>query len=462
MSSPRLSARTLATARVGRRPAYDRSRAPGIVHLGVGAFARAHLGVYADDLLGCGWPAGIHGLSLRRAEPAGWLTAQDGLYTVVEQEPGRPAEARVIGSFTTFGTGPEAAVAAIAAPEVALVTLTVTEKGYDPGGPGTSPSEPTTAAGVLAVALGRRRDAGSPPLVVASLDNLVGNGTVLKARVMTAAGALDPSLAEWIDEAVAFPTSVVDRMVPAVTAEDLDVVGHMIGLTDRAAVLTEHHRSWVAQKVVGLPPLGDVGVELVDDTAPYEARKLSLLNGPHSALAYCGLVAGCDTIAAAVAHPASGAFVHRLVEQMVSSAPVPATLEPAGYAAAVLRRFANPALRHRCVQVGADGSRKLAQRLLPVVSLRHRAGADNSGLALVVAAWVASVGGLPLRGQPIPSVEDPESVSVRRAVAASGGEAGHVCRAALGGSWPDRFVDQVADALAHLVQAGENALWEMT
>jgi fructuronate reductase len=261
-------------------------------------------------------------------------------------------------------------VEATAAPETTLVTLTVTEKAY----------EPDQAPAVVAEGLARR-DRALPPPVVASLDNVLYNGALLRQRVLEAA---DADLARWIAEAVRFPSSVVDRMVPATTPADLDEVQRRLGLRDEGAVVAEHHCSWVLEEVDGLPPLGDVGVEVVSDVGPYQRRKLWLLNAPHSALAYGGLLAGCETIAEAAAHPVVAPFVRRLVDDVLEVAEVPYARS---FAADALRRFRNPALGHTCRQVGTDGSQKLPQRILPVVAARRERGLPTARLAIVVAAF---------------------------------------------------------------------------
>jgi fructuronate reductase len=351
-------------------PEYERGGPAPIAHLGVGAFARAHLGVYADDLLRSGWPARIRGVSLRSPRAAKQLGPQDGLYTLVEREPGEDCPPRVLGAIGSVATGRAAAVEAIAAPETTLVTLTVTEKAY----------EPDQAPAVVAEGLARR-DRTLPAPVVASLDNVLDNGALLRHRVLEAA---DADLARWIAEEVRFPSSVVDRMVPATTPADLDEVERRLGLRDEAAVVAEHHCSWVLEEVDGLPPLGDVGVEVVSDVGPYQRRKLWLLNAPHSALAYGGLLAGCETIAEAAAHPVVAPFVRRLVDDVLEVAEVP---DPRPFAADALRRFRNPALGHTCRQVGTDGSQKLPQRILPVVAARRERRLPTARLAIVVAAF---------------------------------------------------------------------------
>ena len=394
---------------------YDRSAPPSIAHLGVGAFARAHLAVYADDLRRAGHPAMIRGVSLRSGSAEEQLGPQGGLFAIDEREPGRAPELSVVGSLASVGTGIDAAIEAIAAPTTALVTLTVTEKGYelDPLD-GDERLGPRSAPAALAHGLDRRRGQGPPP-VVASLDNVLDNGTLLRRRVIDAAEQCDTGLARWITEQVAFPSSVVDRMVPATTPADLDAIARRLGLRDEAAVVAEQHRSWFLTAADGLPPLAEVGVEVVGDIEPYQQRKLWLLNGPHSALAYAGLLAGCETIAEATAHPVVAPFVRRLVDDILEVADQSPGTEPTAFAEESLRRFANPELGHTCRQVGADGSRKLAQRLLPVAATRADRGLATARLAAVVALWLAAVTRLPLQGVVLAEVDDPDAESLRAA-----------------------------------------------
>jgi fructuronate reductase len=452
----RLDASTLAGMEGARLPDYDRSPAPPIVHVGVGAFARAHLGVYADDLLRSGWPATVHGVSLRTYRAEDQLGPQDGLYTVTERRPGTDPAVRVVGALTAVSTGPAAAVGAIAAPATRLVTLTVTEKGYDVGLDG-----PRSVPGVLALALARRRASEAAPPVVVSLDNLEDNGALLRDRVLEAAERLDPGLPRWIADEVRFPRSVVDRMVPAPTEGDIDDVSRRLGVVDLAAVTCEAHRSWMVDAVEGLPPLADVGVDVVPDVGPYQRRKLWLLNSTHSALAYCGLSAGCTTIAEAAEHPLVAPFVRQLVDDVLAVVDLPAGLEPAAFAADALHRFRNPDLGHACVQVGADGSRKLPQRLLPVVGARRRRGLDTRRFAVVVAAWIAPAAGIAVQGSVLPAVDDPLADALR--AAATGSDDLHrVAGAALDRRCDPSFVLEVVAALRQLIREGIRAAAGLT
>lgn len=448
---------TLARAHALAVPTYDRAPVPALVHVGVGAFSRAHLGVYADALLRDGWPATIRGVSLQSRRAEEQLAPQDGLYTVTEREPGRRAPGRVIGAMTSVDTGPKAAMDAIAAPTTKLVTLTVTEKGYEvePGDPG-DPHVAPSAAAVVACGLAAHRAAGTPPPTIASLDNVLDNGHVLRDRVLQIARGLEPDLARWIADVVPFPSSVVDRMVPATTLADLAEIEAQLGLIDLAATVAEHHRSWVIADEGDLPPLADVGVQVVSDIAPYQRRKLWLLNGPHSAVAYCGLLVGRSTIAQALGDDAVALFARHLVDEILEVADLPAALGASTFGAEALRRFQNPDLGHTCAQVGMDGSRKLPQRLLPVVAARRERGLATTSFALVVAIWIAAVSGIAVPGRPLTPVDDPAGPGLK--AAAAGGDMRHLADVALCGPRDPTFDGEVATALHRLRHEGRTVL----
>jgi len=452
----RLRANTLTRARATSVPEYDRSAPPGIAHVGFGAFARAHLAVYADELLRRGQPALIRGVSIRSRQAEEQLEPQDGLFTVATREPGEDMTLQVVGALASMETGPAAALDALTAPAVKLVTLTITEKGYEPVDSPTHAEAPTSAPALIALSLAQRRRVGSAPPVFASLDNLLENGRVLRTRVLEAAATIDPSLAPWIAHNVRFPSSVVDRMVPAPTERDLDDIADRLGLIDRAAVGAEHHRSWIIRSVDELAPLADVGVELVQDVAPFERRKLWLLNGPHSATAYGGLLTGHDTIAAAVTDPALARFVRALVDDTLEVAEFPASLQAASFAGEALRRFANPALGHTCAQVGADGSSKLPQRLLPVIAARREQGLDTERFAVVAAIWIAAAAGVAVRGVDLPQLEDPTAGVLR--AAARRDDPQELSQVALGSLAGKAFTAEVASALRRLTTEGRALL----
>ena len=394
------------------RPAYDRKRhGIGVVHLGIGAFHRAHQAVYFDDVLGReGGDWRILGVSLRSGEIRDRLVPQDGLYTATERDPAVDRR-RVIGSVAGVLVAPEdpaAAIAALARPTVRIVSLTVTEKGYclDPATGGLDakhpdivhdlacPETPRSAPGLLLAGLARRRASGVAAPTLLSCDNLPANGAALQRVLVELAASRDPALADWIDEHIACPSTVVDRIVPATTAADLDATEAVLGTRDEGAVITESFRQWVVEDrfANARPDLAEVGVRLVDDVRPFELAKLRMLNGAHSVLAYLGLLAGFIYVHEVVAEPDFARLIRRLMlDEVAPTLPAAPGLEPTVYADALLARFASPALQHRLTQIAADGSQKLPQRLVGTVRDNLSAGRSFELVAFGIAAWLRYV-----------------------------------------------------------------------
>jgi fructuronate reductase len=407
-------------------PAYDRGMVtPGIVHLGIGAFHRAHQAVVIDDLLARepGW--GIVGASLRRPDTKDALAPQDGLYTLLIKDGERRAP-RVVGSVLGVLDAPhekEALLARMADPMTRVVSLTVTEKGYcynaatgglDVAHPDivadlADPRHPATAAGIIAEALRRRMEAGLAPFTVLSCDNLPHNGQVA-GRVFTEfAEAVDAALGRWVRAHVAFPGTMIDRIVPATTDADRAEVAGLIGLEDAWPVMGEPFLQWVVEDkfVAGTrPPLELGGAEWTSDVAPYERMKLRMLNGTHSSMAYLGYLSGYEFIAEVIANPDFRRFVgNELTEEIAPTLGMPAAQTDA-YAGRLLERYSNTAMKHRTYQIAMDGSQKLPQRLLGTIADRLKAGAPIKRLALAVAAWMIYARGADLTGKPI-TVQDP-------------------------------------------------------
>ncbi|WP_306120366.1 MULTISPECIES: mannitol dehydrogenase family protein [unclassified Roseitalea] len=408
---PRLSNATVDRASADvRRPAHDRARVtPGIVHLGIGNFHRAHQAVYVDDILAAdpGW--GIVGASLRRPDMAEALTPQDGLYTLGVRE-GDDTCARIIGSVLEVihaGADPAALIERLADPRIRIVSLTVTEKGYchDPATANLdadnravradleNPDAPHSAPGLLVAAIRMRRARGIAPFTVLSCDNLPENGHVTKRVLAQFAALSDAALSDWIAGNVAFPSTMVDRIVPATTDADRAAMAALTGLDDAWPVVTEPFSQWVIEDGFGgpRPDFGAVGAQIVADVAPFEAMKLRMLNGAHSAIAYLGQLAGHQTVAEAVGDAAIADFVQAMwAEEIVPTLDVPDT-DLGAYARALADRFANAALRHRTAQIAMDGSQKVPQRLLATIADRRKAGASHERLTRAVAAWIAYV-----------------------------------------------------------------------
>jgi fructuronate reductase len=381
----------------------------GIVHLGIGAFHRAHQAVYTEDA-GDGW--GICGITQRSRTVVERLAPQDGLYSVLERG-GDAASARVIGAVREVLTG-DATVRRIADPAVRIVSLTVTEKGYrhDPATRKLRLDDPEicldltgrpprTVIGRLVRGLARRE----APVTVLCCDNLTSNGATLRGLVEEYGARAGVR----ISCDLAFPSCMVDRITPATTAEDLDEAERLLGVRDHGVVVTEPFSQWVIEDsfVAGRPAWQEAGAILTDDVRPYETMKLRLLNGAHSMLAYLG--SGLPYIYEAVAE--YGDVVRRYMdEDATPTLAVPPGFDLDAYKASVLERFANPALRHRTAQVAMDGSQKLPQRLLGVVRDRLAVGAEPRWAALAVAAWMRHV-------WTAPELDDPMADLMRTAVA---------------------------------------------
>lgn len=388
-------------------PAYDRTTVtPGIVHLGVGAFHRAHQAVYVDDCLeagASGW--GIVGASLRSSDTRDALALQDGLYTLAVQD-ASGEKLRVIGSLLELlvaPENPEALVVRMTSAATRIVTLTVTEKAYLRNAEGgldlehpdvvwdlANPATPKTVYGFLATALDRRFAAGTPAFTVLCCDNLPANGATVKrlfhAFVEAREGAVSDKMA-----AVAFPSTMVDRIVPATTDEDRERISQKVGLEDAWPVKAEPFLQWVVEDdfPLGRPDWEPFGVQMVADVAPFEDMKLRLLNGAHSAIAYLGLLAGHATVSEAFGDPDIRHFVKGLWCEAIPSLPGDANLNPDTYTAALTERFDNPALVHRTAQIAMDGSQKLPQRILASAASALREGRSAAHLLLVPAAWIA-------------------------------------------------------------------------
>lgn len=443
-SSPgrRLSSATLRTAGAGvRRPGYDRARlSAGIVHIGLGAFARAHICEYTEDALEREpGPWGIVGVSLRRPDQRDRLGPQDGLYTLLSRDAGGD-RARILGSVqrVLVGAGQMTeTLAVMRAPGTRVVSLTVTEKGYchDPASGRLAenhpdirhdlehPHAPRSAPGLIVAALAQRRSAGLAPFTVLCCDNLPHNGRLVAGLVRDLAALRDEKLAAWIDANGAFPSTMVDRIVPAMVEEDLAAAERLTGLLDAAPVAHEPFRQWVIEDrfVDGRRPAWEqAGAELVADVAPFETMKLRLLNGSHSALAYLGYLGGHETIGDCAADPVYRAFTEALWrEEIIPVTPPPPGTDLARYAGSLMKRYDNPRIRHRTWQIAMDGSQKLPQRLLATVRLRLARGLSMPRLALAIAAWMIYAGGVDEAGNAI-DVRDPLAQTIRRALDGAG------------------------------------------
>ncbi len=398
----------------------------GIVHLGLGAFFRAHGAIYVSEAMAAsGGDWGIIGVSLKSPGTRDKLRPQGWAYTAVELAPDgeRPQVMTVLRDVLVAPENPQAVLQAMSDPAVRIVSLTVTEKGYchepSTGRLNTDHPDirhdlddplPCSAPGFLVRALALRRAAGIAPFTVLCCDNLPENGHVLRGVVLELAGLIDPDLADWIAAEGRFPSTMVDRIVPATSAQDIERVAELTGQRDEAPVMHEPFRQWVVEDdFVGgdRPDLGAVGVQLVADVTPFEHMKLRMLNGTHSSLAYLGYLAGHQKIADTIADPIFSTFVRKLWRDEIIPALTPPPGEDlAAYADALHDRYANPAIRHRTWQIAMDGSQKLPQRILGTIAEGRAAGRSVPALTLAVAAWMRYVSGVDLAGQAI-DVKDP-------------------------------------------------------
>ena len=475
---------TLLTAKA-TLPTYDRSKLVSrIVHLGFGAFHRAHQAVYADILAsehGSDW--GYTEVNLIGGEQQiADLNHQDNLYTVAEMS-ADAWTARVVGvvkeALHAQVDGLETVLAKMCEPQVAIVSLTITEKGYCHS-PATgelmldhplivadlqNPHQPKSAPGVVVEALARRKAAGLPAFSVMSCDNMPENGHVMRNVVCAYARAVDADLADWIESHVTFPSTMVDRIVPAVTPETLDKIEQLTGVRDPAGVACEPFRQWVIEDkfVAGRPEWEKAGAELVSDVIPFEEMKLRMLNGSHSFLAYLGYLAGYQHINDCMGDDNYRRAAHDLMLKKQAPTLKVQNVDLARYADLLIERYTNPALRHRTWQIAMDGSQKLPQRMLDSVRWHL---ADNSSftlLALGVAGWMRYVGGVDEQGNAI-EVCDPLLPVIQAAVQQSEEGESRVkallaIEAIFGKDLPQQgqFVDQVTNAYLSLLSKGAKA-----
>ncbi|PXW24974.1 mannitol dehydrogenase family protein [Paraburkholderia caballeronis] len=479
-----LNRSTLADATAGiALPAYDRdSVRTGIVHLGLGAFHRAHQALYTDTLLARGdtrW--GIVGVHLRERRMADVLAAQDYLYSVTERD-GGTARSRIVGSLRGALYAPDAlprVLDAIADPHVAIVSLTVTEKGYnlapasadlDADDAGirhdvAEPDAPRTTLGVLAAGL-RRRPANAP-LTIVCCDNMMANGDTLRRLLLQFTELGDPALARRIAESIAFPNTMVDRIVPASTAASLADAQARIGLRDDAAIVCEPFTQWVIEDRFSgpRPAWEDAGALVTHDVHPYEAMKLRLLNGSHSAIAYVGQLRGRATVSDAMADPALAAFVERVMtEDLLPTVTVPAGYDAHAYCRALLERFRNPTLAHQTRQIAMDGTQKVPVRWLPALRESVAAGIERPALERALAAWLHYLAsGRSDAGEPL-TISDPgaDALGSRLRAASHAIEAVQAAFAQTGvfgaTPWPAAFVERIAGHLSALREHGTAAL----
>ncbi|RZS82826.1 mannitol 2-dehydrogenase [Motilibacter rhizosphaerae] len=421
-------------------PTYDRSRVrAGIVHFGVGGFHRAHQAMYLDRLMEQGeardW--GICGVGVLPHDERmrDVLAAQDFLYTLVVKHPDGTYEPRVIGSLVDYLFAPDdpgAVVERLASPEVRIVSLTITEGGYnfhhvtgefDAGNPGVMAdlepgAVPRTVFGLVTEGLRRRRDRGIPPFTVMSCDNIQGNGEVAHRMFTAFARLRDPELADWIEQEVRFPSCMVDRITPATTDDDRAEVAERFGIADGWPVVCEPFTQWVLEDAfpLGRPPLQDAGVQLVEDVEPYELMKLRLLNASHQALCYFGYLAGYRLVHDVARDPLFARFLRAYMDEEGTPTlrPVPG-IDLDDYKTQLVERFSNAEVRDTVPRLCAESSDRIPKWLLPVVRERLAAGAVPVRAIAVVASWARYAEAVDEQGQPIEVVDRLRDVLVETA-----------------------------------------------
>ena len=468
-------------------PAYDRDLVtPGMVHVGVGGFHRAHQAMYHDHLMNAGtsldW--GICGVGVMAADlrMKQVLHTQDGLYTLVTKHSDGTYEPRVIGSLVRYlfaPDDPEAVIAAMAAPTTRIVSLTVTEGGYnisdltgefdtanpDIGHDLRPGAVPRTAFGLITEALRRRRADGLPPFTIMSCDNLQGNGHLTRRVFTTFARLKQPDLGDWVEHEVRFPNSMVDRITPVTTDADRAEIRERFGIGDKWPVVCEPYTQWVLEDSFtdGRPGYEDAGVQIVGQVEPYELMKLRLLNASHQALCYFAYLAGYRLVHEAAQDPLFQAFLLGYMDKEASPTlpPVPG-VDLDGYKHTLIERFSNPQIRDTVARLCAQSSDRIPKWLLPVVRQQLAAGGEVRRSAAVVASWARYAEAVDEQGEPIEVADRLRDVLIPLARRQGEDPDAFIANRDLFGDLVDdkRFVTAYRSALASLHERGARATLE--
>jgi mannitol 2-dehydrogenase len=404
------------------RPSYDRSHlVPGLVHIGAGAFNRSHLAVYLDDLLTCEdeprWGEVAVGLLSADREIHEGLTAQENLYSLMMMDTGKE-HLRVVGSLIGHlyaPTDPEAVLTRMTSAECTIISLTVTEGGYfiedawgrfleehtDVQHDLKNAAAPRTWLGYVAEAAVRRMQMGRGPFTVLSCDNLQGNGDIARKALLTFAAARSEVLQRWIEENVAFPCSMVDRITPRTTDENRARVAERFGVKDAVPVVCEPFRQWVLEDnfAAARPGFERVGAQMTADVAPYEKMKMRLLNGGHSTLGYFADLLGIDFIRDAAADPLLRRLLKAYTDEVKRTVPKLPGIDLEEYGDTVMRRFSNTAIRDQVARICSEGCAKVAKFLAPPLADLLRNGDSPRVLTLVIAGWLHYQRGINEQGQ---------------------------------------------------------------
>lgn len=427
-----------------RRPGYDRSTLRvGMAHIGVGAFHRCHQAEFTDDALEARFDRwGVVGINIRPPRLADTLGRQDGIYTRLLRD-GDHVDARVIGCLVAVVDAQDdgvAAVSVLASPDVDVVTITATEKGYchqpatgeiDRAHPDivhdlAHPDAPRSLPGLIVRALERRRLSHGRPMTFVSCDNIPSNGVILERVVLAVAERRGTGLVNWIERNAAFPSTMVDRIVPATAPEDIAFVERTYGYRDSAVVVGEPFRQWVIEdRFAGrIPPWALSGATFVDDVTPFELIKMRILNAAQTSLAYLGLIAGHLYTSNDMTDPVLTGFVRRmLIEESIPTLPPAPGIDPLAYLDQSFDRLRNTAIRHRNHQIATDGSRKIVQRILNPIRERLERGEEVERLTVVVAAWMLYLISASERFGQRWTVEDPFAAEAARIAHRAGRDA---------------------------------------
>ncbi|TFC90054.1 mannitol dehydrogenase family protein [Cryobacterium sp. TMT4-31] len=463
------------------RPTYDRSALRvGIVHVGVGGFHRAHMAMTLDSLFNRGLATdwAICGIGLLESDRriSRVFKEQDSLYTLTIKHPDGVRQASIVGSIVDYlfaPDDPEVVIEKMADPDVHIISLTITEGGYnfdrltgefDSNNPAVvadlvDDSTPSTVFGFVTEALRRRRDRGITPFTVLSCDNIQGNGD-MAARMFTAFAELkDPVLAKWITENVTFPNSMVDRITPVTTKDDIDQAAQATGLYDQWPVVCEPFFQWVIEDnfASGRPALEHAGVQFVENVEPYELMKLRLLNASHQGLCYFGYLAGYRYAHEAVGDPAVAQFLRRYMDEEASPtlAPVPG-IDLTEYKNTLIERFLNPEIRDTLARLCAESSDRIPKWLIPVIRAQLESGGSVECSAAIVASWARYAEGIDEAGAPILVVDALREQLISLAVTQYDDPLAFIQNRSLFGDLAEhkQFTDPYLTALASLHQHG--------
>jgi mannitol 2-dehydrogenase len=468
-------------------PSYDRDALrTGIVHFGVGGFHRAHEAMYLDRLMSDGkaldWAVCGVGVMPADQRMRDVMTAQDGLYTLVTKAPDGTLTPRVIGSIREYlyaPDDPQAVVEKMASPDVRIVSLTVTEGGYNVNAvtgqfvadnpdvqhdlrPGAAPK---TTFGLITAALALRRERGIPPFTIMSCDNIQGNGHAARRSFVAFATLLDPTLGAFVENHVAFPNSMVDRITPVTTDDDRDEVRKRFGVDDAWPVVCEPFTQWALEDVfpLGRPPFDEAGVQVVQDVEPYELMKLRLLNASHQALCYFGYLAGYRLVHDVAQDRLFADFLLAYMDREATPTlePVPG-IDLTEYKHQLIERFSNAHVRDTVARLCAESSDRIPKWLLPVIRQNLETGGEILRATAVVASWARYAEGTDEQGKPIEVVDQLRDTLVATARRQSEDPLAFIANRDLFGDLIDneRFVSTYRSVLASLHTKGARATLE--